>query len=259
MTESIDRLISIVTTLRGPNGCPWDKEQTFQSLTPYIIEEAYELVEAMKTNDTNNLKEELGDVLLHVVMLTLMAHEQSKFSIDDVANQISEKMIRRHPHVFATEKIDTSAGVLTRWEAIKQSEQKDTNIGLLDSIPRHMPATMQAQKLQKKAAKSGFDWPHTADVLEKIKEEINELEDAAAQNSPTKLQEEFGDVLFSIVNLGRKMGIDCEAALQTTNHKFRSRWKKMESDAAKNHQALDTLSLQELETLWIAAKKESSL
>jgi tetrapyrrole methylase family protein/MazG family protein len=256
--DSLTCLVDIVKTLRGPNGCPWDKEQTFESLTPFIIEEAYELVDAMKSTNIANLEEELGDVLLHVVMLSLMAEEQGWFTLTTVARGISDKMIRRHPHVFGSESATTSADVLRHWDDIKRQEKNTTAAGLLDSIPSHLPAAMQAQKIQKKASKVGFDWPNTTGVIDKIDEELNELKEAVKANRIDAIQAEFGDVLFSVINLGRKLGIDCETALQSTNQKFRHRFKSMEALARTNDTPLDTLTLDQLEILWNTSKKETT-
>lgn len=255
--EAFIELVQIVSTLRGPDGCPWDREQTFVSLTPYIIEEAYELVDAMKTNNIPNLTEEIGDVLLHVVMLSLMAEDQSLFTFESTIRGISDKMIRRHPHVFGTVTVDSSDEVVHNWEAIKLQETQHTQKGLLDSIPAHLPAVMQAQKLQKKASRIGFDWPSTQGAIEKITEELTELNEAIQAGDSDDIHSEFGDLLFSIVNVGRKLGIDCEDALQSTNKKFRYRFSEMEKASNANGHSLQDLSLEQQEILWNNAKKGS--
>jgi tetrapyrrole methylase family protein/MazG family protein len=253
-SDAFLELIDIVKTLRGPNGCPWDREQTLESLTPYIIEEAYELVDAMKAENFANLEEELGDVLLHVVMLGLMAEETDHFTIDTVIKGISDKMVRRHPHVFGNVSVASSDEVVQNWEAIKRQEPgKET--GILDSIPKQLPAVMQSQKLQKKASKIGFDWPDSSGALAKVSEELTELTEAISGQSPENIREEFGDLLFSIVNVGRKLGIDCEAALQDTNIKFRTRFKAMETAATASNQPIAELNLDQLDALWNQAKK----
>jgi tetrapyrrole methylase family protein/MazG family protein len=254
-SDSFIELVQIVRTLRGPEGCPWDREQTFYSLTPYIIEEAYELVDAMTTQDPANLKEEIGDVLLHVVMLSLMGEDQGLFTFDATIRGISEKMIRRHPHVFGTVSVGSSDEVVHNWETIKLQESTASQKGLLDSIPKHLPAAMQAQKLQKKAARIGFDWPDTQGPIEKISEELAELTTAIQEGDIQSIHAEFGDLLFSIINVGRKLQIDCEEALQSTNKKFRQRFSDMEREASDQERPLHTLSLDQLNTLWDNAKK----
>lgn len=254
-SDAFTEFVQIVTTLRGPDGCPWDREQTFASLAPYIIEEAYELVDAMTTENASNLSEEIGDVLLHVVMLSLMAEDQCLFTLDATIRGISDKMIRRHPHVFGNVSVESSDDVLHNWEAIKIEESKSSQKGLLDSIPKHLPATMQAQKLQNKTARVGFDFPDTQGATDKIAEELAELTTAINDGDLPAIHSEFGDLLFSIINVGRKLGIDCEDALQSTNKKFRNRFKEMEKSASAQGHPLQTLSLTQLDTLWNNAKK----
>jgi len=256
--DAFVELVQVVTTLRGPNGCPWDREQTFESLTPYIIEEAYELVDAMSPVNAANLSEEIGDVLLHVVMLSLMAQDTNLFTLESTIRGISEKMIRRHPHVFGTTSVSSSDEVVHNWEAIKRQESQTARKGLLDSIPKQLPAVMQSQKLQKKAARIGFDWPTTQGAIEKITEELDEFKAAVETQNTNDMTAEFGDLLFSLVNAGRKLGIDCEAALQRTNKKFRNRFSQMESMAQLEGIPLEGRKLDELDRLWSIAKKEVS-
>ncbi len=262
--SSIDRLIDIIHVLRGPNGCPWDKEQTFQSLIPYIIEEAYELTDAMRqaqAGSVDNLKEELGDVLLHVVMLSAMAQEAHLFDFNQVADLESEKMIRRHPHVFGNVQVDSVEAVWKNWEAIKKSEKTSPDTteahSSMGSIPRYLPALMRAYKIQKKAAKQGFDWPDTQGALEKLKEECSEIEAVvhAEHNNKEALKEEFGDLFFSMVNVARKMGIDPEEALDHCNQKFLTRFRYIETTLHKDGKEVSQVSLEVLETLWEKAKK----
>jgi MazG family protein len=251
MTE-LEKLKNIVKDLRGKDGCPWDKEQTFISLKPHVIEEAYELVDALDKQDFCLLREELGDVLLHVVMISEMASEIGEFSLSDVAAHVSEKMIRRHPHVFGDIKVDSVDDVWKNWDMIKSTEKDE---GVLESIPNQLPALKRAEKLQKKAAKSGFDWKSIQGPLEKLKEEISEFSDAVSKGEIDEKQiDEFGDVLFSIVNVGRYLKIDCEAALQFSNDKFKSRFNMMESLAKKDDVSLKSLTLVNWDRYWNDAK-----
>jgi tetrapyrrole methylase family protein/MazG family protein len=247
-------LVSIVKKLRGPQGCPWDKEQTYASLTKYIIEEAYELVDAIKKQSFLLLKEELGDVLLHVVMLSGMAAEEGHFTIKEVIEEVSTKMIRRHPHVFADTKLKTAQEVCVNWEKIKDKEKE---IGLLDSIPQYFPALMRADKVQQKAAKVGFDWPDIQGPLEKCLEEVQELK-TCYEKTPANKEEltvEFGDILFSLVNLARKMDLDPEAALQMSNEKFITRFQQMEALIKAKGLTMSALSINELEDYWQQVKQ----
>ncbi|MEK7299141.1 MAG: nucleoside triphosphate pyrophosphohydrolase [Candidatus Margulisiibacteriota bacterium] len=247
------KLVEIVQALRGPNGCPWDKAQTFQSLTPYIIEEAYELVDAIERHDREAIREELGDLLLHVVMMGLMAQEQSWFTLDDIASGVAEKMVRRHPHVFGNTKVGSVDDVWTNWEQIKKTEKEGS---VLASIPRHFPALLQAEKIQKRVSRLGFDWA-PADIrgpAEKVTEELAELAAAANQNDSSQAEIEMGDVLFAAVNLGRKLNINAEESLRKSNQKFMRRFEWMEAEAMRQNQDLAALSPAAWETLWTHAK-----
>jgi len=255
--EKFDRLVSIVKTLRAPEGCPWDKEQTFHSLTPYIIEEAYELVEAIKAESFSDIQEELGDILLHVVMLSNMAEEHQQFTIDTVVEDISEKMIRRHPHVFSDVKVHSVKDVWKNWEHIKRQEK---NRYMLDSVPSSLPALMHAHKIQKKAARVGFDWNVPEGPLEKIREEIDEIQKALEQNEDKKrVKEEFGDLLFSMVNVARKWNIDPEDALQSSIKKFRTRFEWMEKEVAEHDRDIQRLTPLEWDALWKKAKQQQGV
>jgi nucleoside triphosphate diphosphatase len=220
--DAIDALVAVVDTLRAPGGCPWDREQTWHSLMPYIVEEAYELKEAMAAENPAMLREELGDVLLHVVMLSAMATEQSLFTLGDVAKDVTDKMIRRHPHVFGDTKAESSEAVLTNWDAIKKTEKKQPSTFGAD-IPKGLPGLMVAQKLQKKAARMGFDWPDIAGALAKLKEEIQEAEQVLSTDDTAHLAEELGDVLFSVANVCRKAKLDPEMVMEAANRKFARR------------------------------------
>lgn len=257
----IEFLRDIMKRLRDPkNGCPWDIEQDFQSLTPYAIEEAYEVADAVARNDMDNFKEELGDLLLQVVFQAQMASEQGLFSFDDVAQGIADKMISRHPHVFGDANAETSGAVLQQWDEIKELEKASKSRisnSILDDVPVGLPALTRAQKIQKKAAKVGFDWLDAQQVFDKIEEEINELkQEIIDQSSSDNLEEEFGDLLFAFVNLGRKLGIDCETALTKCNQKFYRRFNGIEKSVNYLNKKMNDFSLSELEEFWIVEKQK---
>ena len=251
--KRFEKLVSIIKALRAPDGCPWDKEQTFKTLTPHIIEEAYELVDAIESDDFSHIKEELGDVLLHVVMISNMAEEQSKFDIYDVAETVTNKMITRHPHVFGDTKVDSVDDAWKNWEAIKKTEKETKSI--MTSIPNQLPALLQAYKIQKKASRVGFDWPSFKGPIDKIKEEIDELEVEINANNIDKIKNEAGDILFALVNILRKCDINPEEALQRTNKTFKNRFQHMEESAKNSKQTFSDLSLEQQEQLWDQAKK----
>jgi len=246
----IDRLRAIVNQLRSPGGCPWDIAQTPESITPHIIEEAYELVEAIKTNDNSLIIDELSDQLLHVVMISEMIQERGGFNFDDVARHCSEKMIQRHPHVFGNDTISTSEEVNLAWE--KNKAKQSLHNSIVDGIPNQLPALLYAQKLQKKAASVGFDWPSIKEPIKKLAEECKEFSEAA---SNTHQAEEMGDILFTIVNICRKLQLNAEDLLRNANHKFKSRFKQCETIAKKHHRQLSDYSETERDALWDHAKK----
>lgn len=252
--KQFDDLVDVVKRLRAPDGCPWDREQTFQSLTPYIIEEAYELVDAMKAEDFSLLREELGDVLLHVVMLSNMAEEKAQFSVKEVAADVTEKMIRRHPHVFGDTKVNSVDDVWENWEKIKKTEKPSSTFS---SIPKQLPALIKAQKVQKKAARAGFDWEDVQGPLAKLTEETDELTQvmAATAPDPAKLADELGDLLFTVVNIARKLGVDAEAALRQSTEKFVNRFEAIEERAKQQKQDLSALSADALNALWEDSKR----
>jgi MazG family protein len=252
MVSPIDRLKQIVERLRSPDGCPWDREQTHASLQPHIIEECYELIDAIDDQDDQGMKEELGDILLQVVLHAQMASEEGRFDFDSVAEVISEKLIRRHPHVFGDTKLATSDAVLLQWDAIKRGEKTDRE-SALDGVPRGLPGLAKAQKMQSKAARVGFDWPDAVGPLEKVKEEIGEIEQAGTGE---KLAEELGDLLFSVVNFARKNQLDAEELLQAANRKFSDRFRKMEALAAARGLNFSSLTLSEMDQLWNEVKAE---
>jgi len=249
LDRPIDELRRIVARLRAPDGCPWDREQTHHSIKPQLVEECYEVLEAIDAQSDSMLREELGDVLLHLVFHAQLAEERGAFDFDNVVSEICDKLVRRHPHVFGQDKLHTSDQVLQRWDEIKKSE-KPERTGLLHGIPVQLPALMQSQEIQKKVAKVGFDWTEVRDVFAKVKEEMAELE--ADLDHPEKAAEEFGDLLFSLANLGRHLKIDAEEACRQANRKFTRRFEWMERNSPS---PLKELALPELEQLWNRAKQ----
>ena len=256
-TEKIEKLLEVMRTLRSENGCPWDKEQTIQSLRPYIIEEAFETVEALDEFDREKpetlaeLKKELGDLLLQVVFVSQIASEEGLFCFEDVAEAITAKLITRHPHVFGDAKVKDSAEVLTNWNLIKKN--KESRKHLLDGIPKSMPSVLISQRYTSRAASVGFDWNNAEDTMKKVEEEKAELAEAVEQGNQDHIEEEFGDLMFAIVNYGRKLGLDSEKALKRCAAKFKARFDEMENiDPAfvEGGKPLD-----ELEELWQKAKK----
>lgn len=273
-------LLDIMSKLRNPeHGCPWDLEQSIQSLAAYTIEEVYEVVDAIERNDMVDLEDELGDLLFQVVFYAQLASEQRVFDFSDVAKAISKKLLRRHPHVFPDGKVEnfgkeqdlSPEQVVVNWEAIKEQERAEkrskrgseqeeaTPASVLDDVPRALPALERARKLQKRAARNGFDWTDTAPVLAKLKEEISELEDAlndeAAPADSNRIQHELGDVLFSVVNLARHLDHEPESALRSANERFESRFRWIESTLQDKGGSLQNASLQELDALWDQAKE----
>jgi MazG family protein len=254
MMSSTDRLREIVAKLRAPDGCPWDREQTHATLKPHLLEECYELIDAIDDQDDEALLEELGDVLLQVVLHAQMASEEGRFDFDQIADRIADKLVLRHPHVFGDKKLSTSEAVLRQWDVIKRSEKQE-RASTLDGVPRTLPALARAQKVQVKAARAGFDWPEAHDVVAKIREEISEIETA---KDTGELSEELGDLLFSIVNFARKQGLDAEGLLQTATAKFTRRFRTIETLAAGRGIQLSTLSLPELDKFWEEVKQLES-
>lgn len=251
--EEFERLVSIMEELRGENGCPWDKRQTFETLLSYILEEAYEVVDAVKKGDYSSLKEELGDLLLQVVFQAQIAKENGLFDIRDVIKGINEKLIRRHPHVFGNENFKDSDEVLLNWEKMKKEEKKKESI--LDGVPLHIPALLRAYELQERARRVGFDWDKTEDVMKKIEEEWMEFKEAYSKMDVKKMEEELGDLLFAIVNLARFIGVNPEVALHNINEKFKRRFLYIEEKARERNKPLSSFSLEEMESWWEEAKK----
>lgn len=251
------QLVEIVARLRAPDGCPWDRAQTHATLRPHLIEETAEVLEAIEQNDLPHLKEELGDLLLQPVLHAQIAAEAGAFTIEEVLEEICAKLVRRHPHVFGDAAADTPAQVLVHWDAVKRAEKEASGRaaeGLLDALPAELPALAAALKVSRKAAKVGFEWPDAAGVWDKMHEEMAELESAFAHESPERQSEEFGDLLFTAVNLARWHGINPELALRDTVQRFRSRFAHMEDAATVQGRNLESLSPQEWNSLWEGAK-----
>jgi len=263
-SNEIDQLIEVMARLRDPSGgCPWDIEQDFDSIAPYTIEEAYEVADAIARKDIPALKDELGDLLLQVVYHSRMAEEEGLFDFPDVAAAITAKMIRRHPHVFGDATVKDAASQTEAWESIKAAERAEKASGadaqsVLDNVPGGLPALKRAEKLQKRAARVGFDWPDTAPVLDKIREEIGELEvEVSSGSSLERIEDELGDLLFAVVNLARKLKVEPDSALRKTNLKFEQRFRFVERMLEQDGRSVDEASLEDMENLWQRAKSES--
>jgi MazG family protein len=251
-----------VAQLRAPGGCPWDREQTNESILPQLIEEAYELVGAVRNNDIDNFREELGDLLLHVVMHAEMTREAGRFNIEDVVKEISDKLVRRHPHVFGDTQLTDSQAVVSQWERIKHQE-KGPDSHFLASLPDSLPALIRAQKAQKKVARVNFDWEKMEDVIAKIDEEVAETKSAikdhatSPQAPSAEVEDEIGDLLFAVVNLARKWNIDAETALQKATDKFRGRFNRVEDELRARGKKLGEADLAELDSIWNQIKKQT--
>jgi len=266
--RGFEKLIEIMAVLRGPNGCPWDKQQDFNSLKPMLVEEVYEVLEAIENNDFDGLSEELGDLLLHVVFHAQLAKESGQFDINTVVEKISDKLVRRHPHVFGSESASTPEEVIKNWEAIKAQEKAEKlknrtpeQRSLLEGIPSKLPALHEAHQISSRAARVGFDWPDVEGVFDKLQEEVHELKEViSAQDGDAqreRLEDEIGDMLFCIVNIARYLKIDSESALKRANRKFKTRFRYMEAELAKQGKALEQTSLEEMEELWQEAKSKT--
>ena len=252
--STFNKLCEIVAKLRGPSGCPWDREQTHESLLPATIEEAYEVAEAARAKNDAHFREELGDLLLLVVMHAEIAREAGRFDINNVVDDVTEKLVRRHPHVFGKSDARDSGAVLKQWEAIKR-EEKRSDSHYLAGLPRALPALMRAQKAQSKAARVNFDWTELRDVLAKVEEELGETKSAIASQDRQSLEDEIGDLLFAVVNLARKCKLDAEGALQTATDKFVARFNRLEDELRSRGKRLGDADLAELDEIWNAIKK----
>ncbi len=253
---NINDLISIVTALRAPGGCPWDREQTHQSIKKNFIEETYEVIEAINKNDPDMMKEELGDILLQVALHCEMEREKGNFDFNDVANDIVKKLVVRHPHVFGDAVANSNSQALENWDAVKlRTKGMKSQTESMVSVPRELPALMRAQKIQHKAAKVGFDWQEISGALEKLYEEIEELKIAVSNGESSQIEDEFGDVLFSCVNISRFINVDSEECLTASTDKFVSRFAQVENLAKEKGIDMKSASLDELDALWDEAKK----
>lgn len=257
--RQMERLRAIMHRLRTPGGCPWDAEQTHESIVSNMLEEAYEAVDAIQRGDWQHLKEELGDVLLQVVFHAELAEERGEFGFDDVARGVSEKLVRRHPHVYGASKVNDASGVLTQWEDIKRQEKGAEAKPYLYGVGDGLPGLLRAAKLQKKAAKVGFDWPNAVSIIGKIKEELGEVEEELAKHqegeaASVDLEKEIGDLLFVTVNLARKLKIDPEAAIARTNEKFLGRFQCVENELNKDGISLAEASMERMDEEWEKAK-----
>lgn len=254
--NEMERLIDIVAKLRGPGGCPWDKEQTHQSILSCLLDEAYEFFEAVEEKNDYKIKEELGDILLQVVLHSQMAGERKAFTIEDVAHEISEKLIRRHPHVFGDVKVKSSTEVLHNWEKIKKGEKgKEHRKYLVDDIPEALPALFRAEKMQRRVAKVGFDWKDIKPVLDKVEEEFMEFREAILEKDDAHASEELGDILFALVNLARHHGISAEDALRFTTRKFAKRFSYIEDKFRELGKDINNSTLEEMDQYWEESKK----
>ncbi|MEC9111712.1 MAG: nucleoside triphosphate pyrophosphohydrolase [Verrucomicrobiota bacterium] len=260
--EPIDRLRAIVRILRGPGGCPWDIEQTQKSLIPNILEEAYEAADAIRSGNKNNVIEELGDLLLQVVMQSEIASESDDFFLEDVAIAISDKLIRRHPHVFGDDQLNDTESVLNKWEEIKRSEKGNQKKYILDGVTNGLPSLIKAHEIQKKVEKVGFDWPEARSVIPKIREELDEVEEAinesGANQQNENLAEEIGDLLFAVTNLTRKIGMDSESLLAAANQKFINRFNEVEKILEKQGTNVVEADIQCMEKAWEKVKNKDS-
>lgn len=253
----IEDLITVMAALRNPDGgCPWDLEQDFKSIAPYTIEEAYEVADAIDRNDMKDLREELGDLLLQPIYHAQMASEDDIFDINDVIRDVTEKMISRHPHVFGDVQASSAADVDKIWDAKKQEEKGSTNKSAIDGVTKGLPALLRAEKLQKKAAKVGFEWPGPAQVLDKLEEELAEMREALKNGSLEEKTDELGDLLFVLANLGRMLSINPETALRECNNKFERRFKGLESDLKAKSIELKDASLEQMEQEWSNQKQK---
>src|SRR5437762_1102761 len=254
MKRSFDELVPLMTKLRGPDGCPWDRKQTLPSLRPFIIEESYEVVDAIDRDDRLDLCEELGDFLLQAVFVAEVTRGEGSFDIGDSVTAIYEKLVRRHPHVFGDVEARDAEQVLVNWEKLKNEERKAENKSVLAGVPQSLPALLKASRLTEKAARVGFDWRRAEDVFAKIDEEIGELHEAIGEKDQKKIHDEIGDLLFSIANIARKLDVNAEEALQSANRKFMRRFESMERAVRSEGQNLDQLTLEQMDALWDEAK-----
>ena len=268
MSKAFDELVAVMNRLRAPGGCPWDREQTYASLSQYLLEEAYETFDAIQeadaTGDTANLREELGDLLLQVVFHATIGAERGDFTIDEVADGVTKKLVLRHPHVFGDANLERAQDVLDNWDQLKADERKASGKvekktgSILDEVPIHFPALLEGLKLTKKAAKVGFDWENAGQIFAKLDEEVAELKDAIENGETANAAEEIGDLLFVVLNLARHLDVEPETALKLTNRKFRSRFRYIEESLSSEGTSLDEAGLRRMDDLWNEAKSVTS-
>ncbi|MFU2092017.1 nucleoside triphosphate pyrophosphohydrolase [Gallibacterium anatis] len=260
MTTKLEKFAEIIAKLRDPNGgCPWDLEQTYQTMPPHILEEAYEVVEAINQDDRKELKEELGDLLMQVIFLSQLAQEEGAFTLDDVIDGITDKIIRRHPHVFGEIKAENSDEVLKNWENIKQQERyQKEQFSILDNVPIALPSLLRAAKLQKRCAKVGFDWSELEPTIQKVEEELQEVRDEVSKQpqNPQTIEEEIGDLLFASVNVARHLKLNPEEALRKANLKFERRFRQVEQSILASGRQLEQVSLAEMDLIWDQVKQQ---
>ena len=255
--NSLSKLIKITDTLMGEDGCPWDKVQTRESLKPYLVEETYEVLDALDANDPEKIKDELGDLLYQILFHSKISSLKGEFNFRDVIDNLSEKMVRRHPHVFKEGELNTPDQVVKQWEEIKRNEKNQANQkSILDNIPKNLPSLLRAQKLQKKAAKEGFDWDQISDVFDKLDEEIGEFKEAVLKKKSADIQNEIGDMIFVITNIAKCYKIDAEEALRSTNNKFIKRFQYIEQRIKAKGKTLKDSPLEEMERYWQEAKNK---
>lgn len=256
--DPFQRLRWIMQRLLGPEGCPWDREQSHDSLTQYLIEEAYEVVDAVESGDMDHLREELGDVALQVVFHSALAEREGHFNVDDVLQTVCDKLVRRHPHVFGQTRAETAGKVLENWEQIKKAEkaEKKADDSLVAGVPGHLPALQKAHRLQERVARVGFDWPSAQGPLAKVREEFDELAEELEAGDGQRMAEEMGDLLFALANVARFLGVQPEEALQGANRRFIERFRHIERRAAEQGRNLVDMTLEEMDTLWDEAKRQ---
>lgn len=259
MSKNFDEIVRIMARLRGPEGCPWDKEQTRESLKPFLVEETYEVLEAIDEVSPPKIKEELGDLLFQIVFHSRIAEERGEFNIEEVLENISSKMIRRHPHVFGEKSLKTSDEVLADWELIKKKEKGNAGRkSILEGVPKELPALIRAHRLQERAARVGFDWRKAEDVVGKLDEEMREFKETLEGRDPARMEDELGDIFFVLVNISRFIGVNPENALRKTISKFISRFQFIEEAAKNMGRELSDMSLEEMDALWDKAKESLS-
>ena len=256
MTKTFEELVALMKTLRGPEGCPWDREQKMEDLKPFVIEEAYEVVDAINQGNRAELREEIGDLLLQVIFISQIAEEEQAFSVYDAITAVHDKLVRRHPHVFADVIAGTADEVLVNWEKLKSDERRGENKGVMSGVPASLPALLKAFRLTEKAARVGFDWQNTEDIFLKLEEEVGELRGAITAGDKGEIENELGDLLFTITNIARRLGVAPEEALQRTNRKFTRRFEWIEEKLRETNQQFEESTLAQLDEMWNQAKKE---